>query len=303
MKDDIEYQYDVATALTKGRRELQEDALALHFPAGSELGYIVLADGMGGHAAGDVASTIVVQEVCAALRLYADDPPHLEHNIGPILSNALDRANSQIARHTSDSPELHGMGSTLVASLIIRNRLYWISVGDSPLYLLRRARMSRLNQEHSLARRMDRMVLNGLMSRQEADLNPDRDCLTSVLFGAAIPEVDRRDYPIDLMDGDILIVASDGLQTMDDTRIASLVHVHRNRPSAEICSRLLKEIADMDDPYQDNVSFCVVKVAGKGRATQAPSPHPDGVTRTSVQLRVASQGKRVSVFYFSQRKG
>jgi len=310
MLDDTLYHYDAATALTQGRRDLQEDAIAAHFPAGAGLGYVVLADGMGGHAAGDVASKIVVQEVFRALQSYAEDPKQLERNIAAVLGSALDRANGQIARHAWGRPELRGMGSTLVVPLVVRNRLYWISVGDSPLYLLRGARMVRLNQEHSMARRMAGMVTSGLISQREADQNPDRDCVTSVLVGAAIPEIDCRALPLDLMDGDIVIVASDGLQSLDEQRIASLVYDNRDRPSAEISNRLLQEICAIDDPDQDNVSLCVLKVRKEQRPELAVETviapvvpqRPVSVTRTTVQLRVQSKGKRVSYNFSSERE-
>ena len=303
MPDPVEFQYDAASALSKGGRELQEDAVTSHFPAGAGHGFVVLADGMGGHAAGDVASTLVVQEVTAALRPFSADPEDLEASIGPHFDRALERANAMVARRTAIQPELHGMGATLVASLIVGNRLYWISVGDSPLYLLRGLRLSRLNQEHSLARRMDRMVSNGLMTRGEADENPDRDCLTSVIHGEAIAEIDRRDHPLDLMDGDIVIVASDGLQTLSDSRIAALVHASRSRPSAEILARLLNEINGMDDPDQDNVSICVVKIAKVGRAAPAAAPPSVSVIRTSIQLRVQGRDRHLTARYSSDRKG
>lgn len=310
MLGNSEYLYDAATAACIGRRDVQEDAVVTHFPAGSALGYIVLADGMGGHAAGDVASQIVVQEFFKELRLYTDDTPFLEGNVGSILRYAMERANHKVARHSDSLPDQRGMGATLVAPLIVRNRLYWISVGDSPLYLLRGNRMTRLNQEHSMARRLDGMVLNGLITQREADQNPDRDCVTSVLFGAVVPEVDCRDHPIDLADGDILIVASDGLLFLDEPRIATLVHNARNRPSVEISARLLQEIRDTDDPDQDNVCLCVVKVSKIGSVPPIERPAvpeiakiPDTFKRTSVHLQVRRQGKHLSRQFSCESEG
>ena len=187
MLDEFDYLYDAATAAAIGRRDLQEDAIATHFPAGSGLGYIVLADGMGGHAAGDIASKIVVQEFFEELQIYADDLSYLERNIGVILRYAMDRANDRVARHTANWPDQRGMGATLVAPLLVRNHLYWISVGDSPLYLLRGNRMSRLNQEHSVASRLEQLVLDGAITQLQADQDPDRYCVTSVLLGEVVP--------------------------------------------------------------------------------------------------------------------
>lgn len=311
MFDEYEYLYDAASTAAIGRRDLQEDAIVMHFPEGSGLGYVVLADGMGGHAAGDVASKIVVQEFFAALRQHLEDPANLERNMGAILRDAMDRANDEVARRAADWPDQTGMGSTLVAPLIVRNRLYWISVGDSPLYLLRGSRLTRLNQEHSMARRLDRMVLNGQLSQKDADRNPDRDCLTSVLLGANVPEIDCRDQPLDLAYGDVLIVASDGLLFIDEQRIAGVVYDNRDRTSAEISALLLQEIRSQDDPYQDNVSIGVIKV-GRPEAV-APhivrpvadivAPHPTLVRRTTIHLHVARKGNLVSRSYSLESEG
>jgi serine/threonine protein phosphatase PrpC len=310
MLDTLPYLYDAATAAAIGRRDLQEDAIATHFPEGSGLGYIVLADGMGGHAAGDVASRIVVQEFLEELQPYARDPSYLECNIGAILRYAMDRANDQVARHATSWPDQRGMGATLVAPLIVRNHLYWISVGDSPLYLLRGDRMTRLNQEHSMARRLDLMVRNGLISQREADQNPERDSLTSVLFGAVVPEIDCRDCPLELLDGDILIVASDGILFIDEPRIAALVYDTRDRPSAEIGARLLQEIRDRDDPDQDNVCLGVIKVCKPGGAVPSAEPpsaaapaRKPAARRTTLQLQVRRKGKRLLRTFTSESEG
>jgi serine/threonine protein phosphatase PrpC len=264
-----------------GAREVQEDAVTEHFVHGTGVGYVVLADGMGGHAAGDVASRIVVREFSAELTHHTPDPLALESNIGRVLNHALLRANGQLARQAASQPGRKGMGSTLLALLILQNRLYWISVGDSPLFLLRGKRMSRLNQEHSLARHLDRLVTEGVMSRDEADLNPDRNCLTSVLAGTDVPEIDCRDRPIDLYDGDILIAASDGILSLGEQKIAACLYGARETPGAEIGASLLREIEEAGDPDQDNVTLCVIKVSMVAEeprpvlASTSPSELPD----------------------------
>lgn len=326
MLDTPDFVYDAATAAAIGRRDLQEDAVAAHFPEGAGLGYVVLADGMGGQAAGDVASRIVVDEVLQEILPFAEDPAYLEHHAGAILRHAMDRANAEVARHATAWPALRGMGATLVAPLIVGGRLYWISVGDSPLYLLRGTRMARLNQDHSMADRLERMVQSGEISRQEAEQNPDRDCVTSVLFGAVVPEIDCRDRPLALEDGDILIAASDGLLFLDEPHIASVVHAARDLSSAEIGEILLREIRDRDDPDQDNVSLCVVKVSQRAqRAAASEAVCPDApavpmaasrppvpmapprragaIRRTLVKLQVRRQGNRVTRNFSSESEG
>ena len=309
MLDECKYLYDAASLAAIGRRELQEDAIAMHFPEGATLGFIVLADGMGGHAAGDIASKMVVQEFFDDLQIHMPDPDHLERHIGTILRDALERANSRVHRHAVKWPDRRGMGATLVAPLLIGNRLYWISVGDSPLFLLRGNRLSRLNQEHSMAQRLDTLAEQGVISSAQAEQDPDRLCLTSVLLGESVTEIDCRDRPLELEGGDILIVASDGLLFIDEARIAGLVYENRDRPSAEIGERLLREIRDCDDPNQDNVSLCVVKVGSAEAGAQhceSPVALPQRRVvprRMTVQMQVRRNGNRLSQYFSSESEG
>ncbi len=264
MPDSARYTYDAAPAISVGRRDQQEDAVAIDFADGADLGFIVLADGMGGHLAGDIASKIVVTEIFSELKMLADGPDDMESNIGKILHRAVIEANKSVGHVAEHQPQMHGMGSTLVAPVVFGNRLYWISIGDSPLYLFRGSRLFRLNEEHSLASRLEKLVATGEMAPEEAEQHPDRSCLTSVLIGAAIPEIDCRDTPIELRDNDILIAASDGLQFIGEQEIARVVFESRDQPSADIGSKLLQSVVELDDPEQDNVSLCVLKVSDRG---------------------------------------
>ena len=303
MRDAADYVYDAATALTQGRRDRQEDAVTTHFPAGAGLGLIVLADGMGGHAAGDVASAVVVEEVAGNLGHLFDDPRRLEGQIGDALHAALARANDRMARLSGNRPELRGMGSTVVATVVIANRLYWISVGDSPLYLMRGNRMARLNQEHSMASRMAGWVAAGRLSPEEAERHPDLGCLTSVLRGTPIPEIDCRDCPLDLQDGDIVIAASDGLGFLHEDRIAAVVFALRDRPSADIAAKLLQEIAGEDDPEQDNVSLGVLKLRKARVEAPRAVARARAMTRTVVHLGARRNGQRLGCTLSSVREG
>lgn len=298
MPEALKYVYDAAPAIIQGKREHQEDTLAVDFAAGAGLGFIVLADGMGGHSAGDMASKIVVTEIFSELKMRANDSARLEADIGNILYSAVSCANECVGRMASESAAMHGMGSTLVAPIVIGNRLYWISVGDSPLYMFRGNRLFRLNEEHSVERRMNQLVDKGEMAQEVADLHPDRGCLTSVLIGGTIPEIDCRDTPIELRHNDIVIAASDGLQFLSDQEIARVVYEARALPSAEISSRLVERIMDLNDPDQDNLSLCVLKVLEYARLArtddQNAEPRPVAevtASRTAMLARV--NGKSV----------
>lgn len=265
------FHYDASSALSLGQRDQQEDSIVADFPIGTGMGFAVLADGMGGHAAGDVASKIVVTEVFSELKLMAGQTETFERNIGSVLRDAAIGANACVRYHSETCPTAQGMGATLVAPVLIMNRLYWVSVGDSPLFLFRNGTLRRLNEDHSLTAQFDYLVGKGLMKSEDALSHPDRNCLTSVLAGQEIQQIDCPQDPVELRHGDIIIVASDGLQFLAEDRIAELVSTQTNKSSAEISAALLQDLDELDDPGQDNVSLCVVKVIDQQQVLVAPS--------------------------------
>lgn len=254
-----EYHYDAASVLSLGQREHQEDALAMDFPIGASFGFTVLADGMGGHAAGDVASKIVVTEVFSELMFQSSDVEAMASDIGEVLRNAALAANDCVRAHVENNPETDGMGSTLLAPVLVNENLYWISIGDSPLLLFRGGKLIQLNEDHSMAPQIDLMVAAGAITEDAAANHPDRNCLTSVLFGDEIEAIDCRAEPFAMEDGDILIAASDGLQFLEDAEILATLKMNLAKPAAEIAKSLLDQLTALDDPAQDNVSFTVIK--------------------------------------------
>lgn len=254
-----EFKYDAASVLSLGQREHQEDALAMDFPIGAPFGFTVLADGMGGHAAGDVASKIVVTEVFSELMFQSSDVDAMMADIGEVLRNAALAANDCVRAHAESNPETDGMGSTLLAPVLVNEKLFWISIGDSPLLLFRGGKLSQLNEDHSMAPQIDLMVAAGAITEDAAANHPDRNCLTSVLFGDEIEAIDCRDEPFIMEDGDILIAASDGLQFLDEHEIVSTLKQNLSKPAATIAKSLLDQLEALDDPAQDNVSFTVIK--------------------------------------------
>ncbi len=255
-----EPRYDVASGISQGARDYQEDAITADFPVGAEAGFVVLADGMGGHAAGDVASKIVLTEVYSELKFHFADVDGFEARAPEILRSVADIANESLRHHARTHPETEGMGATLVVPALIENRLWWASIGDSPLYLFRNGKLAQLNEDHSMAPQLDLMVQAGLLEGAAAVNHPDRNCLVSVLMGAKIARVDCPAKPVELMTGDIVVCASDGLQYLTNTQIEKVLAKFRKTRSTEIAERLLAELAKLDDPDQDNISFTVIKV-------------------------------------------
>ncbi len=265
----LEPRFDVATALFQGARDYQEDAVITDFPYGSASGLAVLSDGMGGHAAGDIASKIVLTEVFSELKFQAPNFAGFETEIPDFLEEAAEAANTTLSEHVEQNPETEGMGATLLSVVVVENRMYWLSVGDSPLYLQRNGHLSQINEDHSYWPHIADQVARGLIDEETALRHPDRNSLTSVILGGAIPKVDLREVPYDLCSGDIVVLASDGLQYLDERVIQDILYRKADAPAQEIAGTILAAIEDQDDPEQDNVSLAVVKV---NSATSAAKP-------------------------------
>jgi len=268
MQPALDTTYDVASAISQGRRPYQEDAIVSDFPIGSGMGFAVLADGMGGHAAGDVASKIVVTEVFSELKLQSGEADAFAANLPKILRDAAMAANDCVKGHILDNSETAGMGATLVASVLVGTQLYWISIGDSPLFLYRDGALRQLNEDHSMAPQIDFMVRTGMMAEDIGRNHPDRSCLTSVLGGEHVARVDCPAEPTDLKDGDILIVASDGIQYLSPEDLEEILASGADRSSRAIADTLLERLKEHGDPEQDNASFSVIKVSARDRRSQ-----------------------------------
>ena len=262
--------FDTAAATDQGQRDYQEDALVYDFVDGSPLGFAVVADGMGGHAAGDKASQIAIQTAFGDLRQLrtssAIDKEYPEH-----LEKTLACANAKIKDYGDKNPTTAGMGTTFVATLVSEGRLYWVSVGDSPLYLFRNGALQQLNEDHSLAPQIDLLVASGMMSPEDGRDHPDRNVLTSVLVGNDVPKIDCPKRSLELIEGDILLIASDGLQTLDHAQIESTVHRLRNQSSSDIVAQFLRDLKLADDPDQDNASVIAIRVLSENSAIKLQS--------------------------------
>lgn len=264
------FRFDTATAISQGARDYQEDALISDFSNGSDLGFVVLADGMGGHAAGDIASKIVVTEMFSELTFMRAEMVKYSACICDALNKAAEQANQTLKEHVAAHPENKGMGATLVSTVIVGGRLHWISIGDSPLYLFRDNTLTQLNEDHSMSKTIDMMVKTGVLSAEDGENHPDRNVLTSVLFGEPVPEIDCPAQPMRLQAGDTVIVASDGLQFLSNAEIEKLL---RDRPfsrSSEIADVLMAAVDGLNDPDLDNVSLSIVQVRNPEATLEMP---------------------------------
>lgn len=261
--------FDVASALSQGRRDTQEDAIVTDFAIGGGFGLVVLADGMGGHEAGDVASTIVVTEVYKELKLQCRALQDAPGDAPAILRNATQTANARLRDHAQRHPSTQGMGSTMIALVQLGTSLFWTSVGDSVLYLLRDGDLRRLNEDHSLAPQIDFLVRQGMLTEAAGRDHPDRSVLTSALNGGPIRQLDCPERPLMLRSGDLIVAASDGLPYLSHPRMRDILADDTATDSAYLAHKLLKAIKTLNHPDQDNVCFAIIRaVDGQGAALQ-----------------------------------
>lgn len=292
--------YDVATALWQGKRPYQEDTLLADFHGGMDRGFAVLADGMGGHAAGDLASRLVVIDAVSHLKFLMHDGATLEKNLQAELTSAIETANDVLKDRAADDRRLQGMGTTFLATVMFEDRLYWASVGDSPLYLWREGMLRQLNEDHSMAPVIDQMAKSGEITTEEAANHPDRNALTSVLMGRSLKSMDVPKTATVMDPGDVLIQASDGLQYLDEARISAVLEAASDgATSREIAELLMAALHGLDDPAQDNTAILVLQLThgmGDGGAGlgKAPAASIERAVETTASGAVAAGTPRAA---------
>jgi protein phosphatase len=229
-------------------REGNEDSVAFIVPGHDDRAAMrgslaIIADGMGGHAAGEVASRIAVDTVCAMFYAIADSIPDS-------LAKCLRAANAAVRDHAAAHPRCAGMGTTCTVVVIKDDRLFLGQVGDSRAYLLRRGKLQQISEDQSL---VADLVREGRISAAAARTHPDRNIITTAL--GVEPTVGAKIWPDGklLEDGDVVVLCSDGLSDMvDDERIEEIVS---RRAPAEACDALID--AALRAGGHDNISVGV----------------------------------------------
>jgi len=224
--------------------------------AGTQL--FVVADGMGGHAGGDVASAIALKRVMEADRQFASAA-----DAEFALQSALSAANTMLAETVFEHPELTGMGTTVSAILRSGSQIAIAHIGDSRIYLLRDGTLTQITADHTF---VQRLVDSGRITPEEAAVHPRRSVLMRVLGDVdAAPEIDTTVF--DVLAGDRWLLCSDGLSSyVSDDKIAQALKSH---PAVrDAADRLVKESLDQGAP--DNVTVVVVDIDESGESASVP---------------------------------
>jgi formylglycine-generating enzyme required for sulfatase activity/serine/threonine protein phosphatase PrpC len=248
-------EFEIASDQIDGARDYQEDAYMISQLGDTESGescaLVVMADGMGGHAAGNVASNMVIS---AFNKSFQSNFPTEE--IAASLTESLNRSNDQISTSVKETPALQGMGCTMVSAYLQGNKLYWVSVGDSHLYLIRDREITKHNADHSYGAYLDNMKEQGVNIDEQTGMS--RNMLMSAMTGEDISIIDVSKEPVELKPGDRIVVASDGLDTLGT---GAIIQYSSWSDSAKECVQsLLKAVEDANKTNQDNTTLIVIDV-------------------------------------------
>jgi serine/threonine protein phosphatase PrpC len=226
----------------------------LHFLPQQAMWALAVADGMGGHAAGEIASTLALslslQLSQQGSRWFVSIGEAEAREIAARIESLLQSVDKTIAAEAEDHPAWDGMGSTITAAVVIEGCLFLCQVGDSRAYLLRQGRLERLTHDQTLAQQL---VDSGVLALEQAGSHPTRHILTQALGRG---DVTLRVQRFHLEPGDRLVLTTDGItDVLPDTRIAELT---RAADPHTACDQLLEQA--LAAQTRDNVTVVVADV-------------------------------------------
>lgn len=245
-------------------REKNEDSVLIS----SDLGLGVVADGMGGHSAGEIASNIAVHVLEETIRKVNTGELKMPDTFLPKLENterkmlmAANLANAAIYTTAQASEIYKMMGTTLTGVMFDGDNATAVHVGDSRIYLFRDGKLVQVTTDHSLA--MEH-VRRGLLTKAEADKSKIQNVLTRAMGIKKNVEFDLLRFPVKL--GDIMVLCSDGLyKGMNETQLAEQLEQGKNLPLVKLCKRLVRVSNENDG--QDNISAVMIKILPPHRLT------------------------------------
>ncbi|MDX1405194.1 MAG: Stp1/IreP family PP2C-type Ser/Thr phosphatase [Woeseiaceae bacterium] len=237
-------------------RDHNEDAIG----SDADMGLMVLADGMGGYNAGEVASEIAVQTITelAAEGATREDRNDRDPQTGLmrqsiVLRDAISRANKIIYQTSQSQTHCEGMGTTLVAAMFYDNKVSVAHVGDSRAYRLRNEQFEQLTMDHSL---LQELVDRGFYSEEEAQRSTNRNYVTRALGVEPTVEVEVQEF--DVLPNDIYLLCSDGLPDMVEDEDIHLT-ISTFNASLDVVGQQLVKLAN-DHGGRDNVSVMLSQV-------------------------------------------
>lgn len=241
------------------RRQANEDCVNTN----SELGFAILADGMGGHKGGEIASAMAVSGIAEdlkdAVEVLADGetPDSQTMIISELLTSTISKVNKAILASSQSTEQYQGMGTTIVVTVIDNDRVSFAHVGDSRLYRLRNDTLEQLTSDHSLVNEL--LAQGYYKSQEEAAAANQKNVITrAVGIGEAI-EVDTSQTESE--EGDIYLLCSDGLSDMVSDGVIEKIMIDNKNDIDVACNKLVEQANE--DGGRDNISVILIQ-ANKG---------------------------------------
>lgn len=234
-------------------RQKNEDAAGFSRPSGKrereEKGTVfVVADGMGGHRGGEIASKLAVDTIIS--NYFASEEPDLVE----CLRESFDKANKLILEKSQSDASLFGMGTTCTAMVMLNDQAHFGHVGDSRAYVLRGGKLIQLTEDHSL---VGEMVRSGILSDEDAQHHPKRNVITRSLGTTEELATDFPQTPYEINDGDTFLLCSDGLTSLvSDVEVREILG---NGTAKKCCSELVALANEKGG--KDNITVQVIKVS------------------------------------------
>ncbi len=282
--------YIPANAQHIGARREQQDSFAFSDPAdktfvahGGLLG--IIADGMGGLEGGRQASGAAVAAFLAAYSRKT-----IAEQIPAALTRSLSEANAAVKAVAQQMGTEESTGTTLVAGVIHNTSLYWISAGDSRMYVLRQGHLARVNADHTYGADLWPEVAAGRMDRQQAQADPQAPHLTSYLGLPEVPSYDVSLRPFPLEPDDIFLACTDGVYRMIGEE--EMAGAFQSAPPGAACDAIKAATLAKNNPGQDNLTVIAIQLRDTGNsvrlaapgaeATAAPPPKGRGAAMVTV---------------------
>ncbi len=264
-------------------RSVNQDALcailAPNAPPGTDA-LLAVADGMGGHQGGEIASAMAIQGLVRLLSPKGADgtAKATQERRSSIVDEVVRQVNTEV-HQAGDRPETRGMGTTLTVALLAGSSLTIGHVGDSRLYLMRNAKLQQLSQDHSW---VAEEVARGAITPDEARVHPRRNIITQAI--GTNPKVEPFNAAIELEEGDTLLLCSDGLYSMvDDNEIERII---ADQPPQEASEALVNRANELGG--HDNITVVVARMEQLGQDASPASDRTElGKART---IAVGGQG-------------
>ena len=233
-----------ATDVGKVREVNQDCVFSSTGPVGCLPNLFIVADGMGGHKAGDIASRLTVDSVVDKLsKINSKD-------YISVITDTIIKVNKEVIDKAAESQDYAGMGTTLVVATVFDNILKVANVGDSRLYVVGED-IIQITRDHSL---VEEMVINGQLNRADARVDKRKNIITRAIGGES--KVEAEMFSVELKPEDKILMCSDGLSNMVDD--AEILEIINREPDIEKAARMLIDAAN-ENGGKDNISVVIVE--------------------------------------------